>query len=106
MSDIDSIKLIDSTLVGSGAPGRGVATGFGYAKLKRSSITGFGDRGIQAYRVRLIDSTVVGNGNSPACSGFCGDLLSDTLPIVKGTSSCGTSWSPNTNVPWGVCAND
>jgi hypothetical protein len=101
-----SIKMIDSVLIGTGGPGWGFQGASARVTLKRSSISGFGNYGVGGDRVRLIDSTVTGNGEDPGCSGFCGDVLSGALPHLAGTSTCGASWNPYADIPWGVCTND
>jgi hypothetical protein len=100
-------KLVDSTVVGSGNPGHGIEAGNDKAILVRSTVSGFGSYGVYAFAIRLIDSNVTGNGQDPACTGACADLVSiDRGPVLRGTSSCGSSIDPFTGVPWGVCASD
>jgi hypothetical protein len=106
-----SIKMVDSTMVGTGTLGTdglgwGIRGATARVTLKNSSVSGFGGYGVGGDRVRLIDSTVIDNGNDPGCSGFCGDLLSVAPPRLVGTSSCGTSIGWFSHAPWGVCTND
>jgi hypothetical protein len=66
-------------------------------------VDGWTDRG---HGVRLIDSTVIDNGDGEFCGlNPCADLGSVKPPRVR-NSSCGTSFQVGGSGSWGVCAND
>jgi hypothetical protein len=90
------IRITDSQLVGSPMSTVGVYSG--RVTVARSSITGFGTVGVNAeFTLRLVDSSVTGNEL---------DIASGSLPRLKGTSTCGTSYNYSTLAPWGVCTDD
>lgn len=79
----------------------GLALTGGRLRLDGVSVTGNVGPGVRASRtLRLVDSTVTGNGTGG--SGI--DLLSERRPKLT-NSTCGRSEGP-TGAPWGVCAND
>ena len=72
------------------------------ARIEDSSITG-NDLGVSAPRVRLVSSTVLGNGPF--------DLYTARKPVLRDGSQCGISLRPGRypwlqGGTWGVCAND
>jgi hypothetical protein len=90
------LRITDSQLVGSATSTTGVYSG--RTTIVRSSITGFGNVGVEsAYSLRLVDTSVTGNGT---------DIASGSLPKLQGTSTCGTSINYSTFTTWGVCTND
>jgi hypothetical protein len=77
--------------------------------LKSSAITNDVD-GVFARTVRMTNSSVTGAGSDPNCTEIvCADLVTERMPRLDATSSCGTSQHyapPDYLGPWGVCTND
>ncbi len=75
------------------------------AKIDNSAIVDNG-WGVWADAIKLIDTSVSGNGISPLCSSSCADLTSTAKPRLR-NSTCGTSYDLNPGgTNWGVCALD
>jgi hypothetical protein len=103
------VRLTGVTVSGSGTFGLRIDRN---AFVTGSSITGSAENGIVARRLRLIDSTVTGNGIGPSCGPYplaqCADLATAKRPRLD-DSSCGTSLVGQQGYPkpsWGVCALD
>lgn len=77
-----------------------------------STITGHGYIGVRTNKLKLVGSTVTGNGTSPDCASSpnCADLFISRKPKLK-SSTCGRSQTlPNDPTPgclgWCICTND
>jgi hypothetical protein len=113
----DKVKIIGSTLDNNGGlvvEGHVVGGGIvatGQVTVRSSTIGGNLTHGVcTPERIRLVKSIVQANGTAPGCEpnascAACGDLVSDTRPIVNPKSTCDTSVHPPTDT-WGVCSTD
>ena len=103
-------KVVESSLVGSGNTGYGIAVPDpARVILVRSTVGGFGTFGVFAFAIRLTDSVVIGNAVDPTCDTTCADLVcAESAPILRGASSCDSSLDPFPfpGRPWGVCSDD
>jgi hypothetical protein len=77
--------------------------------LRDCDVSGNAEHGVWANggRLRLVKSSVTGNGTAPGCAtepNLCADLVSYATPQLMG-STCETSTRPN-NTTHGVCSND
>lgn len=111
-NDIQADKVVE--VHGSTLEGTLVNSG-GKAIIDSSSITGnLHDGVIGSKLVKLIGSSVTGNGTDSTCGQVnhaCADVLSTREPIVDASSTCGLSAKlpiagGDLQVPWGVCTND
>jgi hypothetical protein len=101
------VSVKNSTLTGNGVGIAAYNPPVGFAIVSNSTITGSGDRGVLGYRIRLVDSAVTGSGGSCPPMGTCCDLASFNTPVLRGTSTCGTSCSYQAGGgTFGVCTND
>ena len=112
------VRVLDVTVVEAGA---GIVAGSqrGIAIVKRSTITG-GSTGVWAHRRAVIVDSVITGNQIYGVSAFEGrvvlrrstvlgnnlDVLSESRPLVRRTSTCGTSVQPSTGQTWGVCDDD
>jgi hypothetical protein len=104
---LDRLQLDDATITDS------VAVGVAGKKLTivGTTITNNGFYGIDGWTdrghgVRLIDSTVTGNGTDPLCGTQpCADVAGVRQPRVV-NSACSTSLNISKGGTWGVCTLD
>lgn len=82
-------------------------------ELRSSSVSNAEILGVYGRDVRLIASSVTGNGTDPRCfvTATCGDIGSVRPPSLDGTSTCEHSLQLPPNPPepvpsWGVCTLD
>lgn len=101
-----TVKLSNSTITGNGGNGVGA---YHDVKVVGSTVTGSGYVGLESLqrRVKVVDSTVIGNGTDPQCASLpCGDLSSPRHPSVKNTVCESSIKLTNPIGTWGVCALD
>jgi len=101
-----AFKAKDVTANGNGFAG--VRSGL---PLKRITATDNGVYGIAFNGGKLRDSLATGNGTSPDCgvAVTCADIASYDVPILVGTTTCGTSYQQSSGFPgssYGVCTLD
>jgi hypothetical protein len=103
-----NVKLVDSTIDGSGVYGI-IAS---QVTMTDSSVSNSGGVGVIAKAVTLKHSSVTGTGSLPQYLPANTDLHTQKKPKLLRDSTCGKSWAtppPNdagTGSSWGVCAND
>jgi hypothetical protein len=101
------VSVRNSTLTGNDVGVAAYNPPVGFAVVTDSTITGSGERGVLGYRIRLVDSAVTGSGGSCPPMATCCDLASWNTPVLRGTSTCGTSCSYQAEGgTFGVCTND
>jgi len=90
----------------SGLTANGVGVIAQRAIVRDASINDNDETGIRAEIVRLVDSSLYGNGTACAPACHCVDLYTYGPPLLGPNTSCATSMNANTCTTWGVCTND
>jgi hypothetical protein len=107
ITSLDQLDLGNSTVAGNeviGVAGKKLTiTATAITNNGYFGVDGWTDRG---HGVRLIDSTVIDNGDGELCGlNPCADLGSVKPPRLQ-NSSCGSSLKVGGSGTWGICAHD
>jgi hypothetical protein len=87
--------------------GRGVDSEKTVKATNLSTVTNNGLDGLLGTQINIKDTNATGNGTIPTCSpSSCADLAAARKPLVRGTSTCGTSRNTVLGGTWGVCSSD
>jgi len=114
------VQVKNSIVTNNGNPNPPVESHFPYTggvtgsrvKILGSTLTNNTNFGVNSADIRLIRSTVTGNGTNPGClpqsqNLGCADIATLNFPRVTRTSTCGTSRrTAALNESWGVCTDD